>query len=497
MLYKAGEPQDIVYVCEGEKDADNVSKLGLYAVSSENGAGKNSGGGKWYKEYNTDFSKKAAILLPDNDEPGQEFMQTIAAEISDIAGSVKVLDLKLIYPELPSKGDISNVIEAYGAGKTLQLLSELVDNTTEWVPFTVTDEIIKGRKGSEYNGDLIIEYLWEPYIPKDEYSDVFGKSGSGKTFFVALICASTTTGRFPTVIKKPGTVLYISGEETFEEIADRISRAGGNLDRVTIIDRSESVGMNFDDGFEEFSAIIKQYSPDLLVCDPWQCFCGERIDLNRQNMTRPILQRISLLAKDVHCAIVFIAHMNKAQFTADANDGLSGSSEIINAARSGIRIIEDDTDSDVRIAVHTKSNHRKRGESLKYRFIGNRVVWDGFSEITKETLEKASRNRKTPFEILQISENTEAEHRDLIAALLEESRNTEKCGIRITYEEFRMKYGDQIFGGSQPKRVLTDIISEMQARDIVLKADLDIRRGTKHFRGFYIQKLPDNDMDEM
>ena len=142
-----------------------------------------------------------------------------------------------------------------------------------------------------------------------------------------MICASVTTGNFPTEKREPGTVLYISGEESFDEVADRIARAGGNLNRVTIIDRSESVGLNFDDRYDDFSAVVRRYRPDLLVCDPWQCFCGERIDLNRQNQTRPLLQKVSLLAKENHTAIVFIAHMNKSQFMADANDGLSGSSE--------------------------------------------------------------------------------------------------------------------------------------------------------------------------
>lgn len=354
-----------------------------------------------------------------------------------------------------------------------------------------------GRNGAEYSGNLKIDYLWEPYILYNEFQDIFGKSGTGKTFLLSLICASVTTGQFPTKKQAPGTVLYVSGEESFEEIADRISRAGGDLSRVTIIDRSESIGLNFDDRYDEFSAVARRCRPDLLVCDPWQCFCGERIDLNRQNQTRPLLQKVSLLAKENHTAVVFVAHMNKTQFVTDANDGLSGSSEIVNAARSAIRVIEDETDPDRRIAIHTKSNHSRRGKSLRYRFVGDRIVWDGFSEITKEILEQASRTRKTPFEALQQASVTEDGHRELISALLEESRNTELCGIRITYDEFRLKYGDSVFGGRQPKRVLDDIIPEMQARDIVLKTGLDIRRGTKHFNGFYIQRITDNDPAEL
>lgn len=386
---------------------------------------------------------------------------------------------------------VKDLLDRYGAteGTVNSVFFETFPEFLEEPP--ISDGF--GRNGAEYNGDLKIDYLWKPYILYNEFQDIFGKSGTGKTFLLGLICASVTTGQFPTEKRNPGTVLYVSGEESFDEIADRIARAGGELSRVTIIDRSESVGLNFDDRFNDFSAIVKRCHPDLLVCDPWQCFCGERIDLNRQNQTRPLLQKVSLLAKENHTAVVFIAHMNKSQFMTDANDGLSGSSEIVNAARSAIRVIEDETDPDRRIAIHTKSNHAKRGQSLRYRFIGDRIAWDGFSEITKETLEQASRTRKTPLEALQQSAVTEEEHRELIAALLEESRNTELCGVRITYDEFKLKYGDSVFRGRQPKRVLDEIASEMQARDVVLKTGIEIRKGNKHSYGFYIQRIVDDD----
>ena len=398
----------------------------------------------------------------------------------------------------------------YSDQQILKAVSDLVEDgtategTAHDVFFELMPELLEepptkesfGRNGAEYGGNLVIDYLWKPYILYNEFQDIFGKSGTGKTFLLSLICASVTTGNFPTAKRDPGTVLYISGEESFDEVADRIARAGGNLNRVTIIDRSESVGLNFDDRYDDFSAVVRRYRPDLLVCDPWQCFCGERIDLNRQNQTRPLLQKVSLLAKENHTAVVFIAHMNKSQFMADANDGLSGSSEIVNAARSAIRVIEDETDPDRRIAIHTKSNRAKRGQSLRFRFIGERIAWDGFSEITKETLEQASRTRKTPLEALQQSTVTEEEHKELITALLEESKNTELCGVRITYDEFRMKYGDSVFSGRQPKRVLDEVIPEMQARDIVLKTGIEIRRGNKHPYGFYIQRIADIDSEK-
>jgi len=46
-LYIPGELTEAVFVCEGEKDADNLYHLGYDTASGEDGAGP----GKWRKEY--------------------------------------------------------------------------------------------------------------------------------------------------------------------------------------------------------------------------------------------------------------------------------------------------------------------------------------------------------------------------------------------------------------------------------------------------------------
>ncbi len=139
VLYERGEPSDKVYICEGEKDVENVAKAGLYAVSSENGAGK--GGKKWFADYNKTLLGKTLVLLSDNDDTGRDFMEAIAAEVARVAKSVKVLDLARIYPDLPDKGDISDVLAVCGADTTRELLEQLERDTPEWKPTQAPAEI--------------------------------------------------------------------------------------------------------------------------------------------------------------------------------------------------------------------------------------------------------------------------------------------------------------------------------------------------------------------
>ena len=131
-LYKAGTPSDTVYIVEGEKDADTVAKrLSRFAVSSENGAGK--GGKKWFNEYNAELSGKTVRIIQDNDEIGHQFAESVAQELSGVAKSVKLFDLKTIWDDLPPKGDISDLVDALGADRAAELLDKLEAETPEFV----------------------------------------------------------------------------------------------------------------------------------------------------------------------------------------------------------------------------------------------------------------------------------------------------------------------------------------------------------------------------
>ena len=58
-LYIAGELSGAVFVCEGEKDADNLHRLGCDAASGEDGAGP----GKWRKEYTEQLRGRSVCIL--------------------------------------------------------------------------------------------------------------------------------------------------------------------------------------------------------------------------------------------------------------------------------------------------------------------------------------------------------------------------------------------------------------------------------------------------
>ena len=262
-----------------------------------------------------------------------------------------------------------------------------------------------------------------------------------------------------------------------------------------ILDCSDSIGMNFSDGYDEFEATIKTYSPALVIIDPWHAFLGVGVDINRVNALRPVFQKLSHLAKECQCAMILVSHVNKRAQGENANNAATGSSDFINAARSAFRVIFDESDNDRRILVHTKTNYAACGESVRYRIDDGGVVWDGFSEITRQTLEMAARKRSTPWEVIQRDKENIAVNTALIEAL--ETSSNQYVAMRYTYDEFKKAHGDFIFGGSQPKRALDAVKGQLSDDGYFLKTGIQVKKGNIKGNGFLVQRINTSEAEQI
>jgi putative DNA primase/helicase len=107
------DPTHLVFIVEGEKDADALGKLALLATTNPGGTGK------WKPDYNEPLRGRQVAILADNDAPGRAHARDVAKHLSGIAAVVKVVDL----PGLPPKGDVSDWL---AAGGTVEQLWSLV-----------------------------------------------------------------------------------------------------------------------------------------------------------------------------------------------------------------------------------------------------------------------------------------------------------------------------------------------------------------------------------
>lgn len=119
-----------VLIAEGEKDADALAALGFASTTAVGGASKSAKHPKWtaaYTQQLVDVGAREAIILPDNDEPGQAHAQAIAASVQAAGLTVRVVNL----PGLGPKGDVSDYLDA---GHRRADLDEQIAAAPVWTP---------------------------------------------------------------------------------------------------------------------------------------------------------------------------------------------------------------------------------------------------------------------------------------------------------------------------------------------------------------------------
>jgi len=92
----------VVFVAEGEKDADRLAALGLAATTNPGGAGK------WRPAYGAVLRGARVVILPDNDLAGRRHAEAVRSNLAGAAAAVRVLELA----GLAEKGDVSEWIAA-------------------------------------------------------------------------------------------------------------------------------------------------------------------------------------------------------------------------------------------------------------------------------------------------------------------------------------------------------------------------------------------------
>lgn len=189
-----------VFFVEGEKDVNGLWQRGLPATCNPMGAGK------WSSELTEHFRGANVVILPDNDEPGQQHAEIVSRELQGVAESVKVLAL----PGLPPKGDVSDWFAAGGTAEQLYALVETRETdgpprpasrygTIDW------DEIDSWQ--------VKFEWLVKDIMPVGSVAVAYGPSQCGKSFLMQDLALCVATGReFFGRQVRPGGAVYVAAE---------------------------------------------------------------------------------------------------------------------------------------------------------------------------------------------------------------------------------------------------------------------------------------------
>ena len=163
-------PEDaIIFIVEGEKDANRLASLDLVATCNAGGAGK------WTAEHARHLSGRRVVILPDNDDAGRKHAAQVLKSLNGIAAEVRIVEL----PGLPEKGDAADWLDA---GGTVEALMELVSDAMQ-APAPTAAEVSGGDEGEEKEresqADQVVKFAQDRYeLLHDDQKNVYARSMS-------------------------------------------------------------------------------------------------------------------------------------------------------------------------------------------------------------------------------------------------------------------------------------------------------------------------------
>lgn len=129
-------PSATVFVCEGEKDTDNVRGLGLCATTVASA--------KWTDDCVQALTGRHCWILEDNDDTGRKKALEAAMLLHPVANSIKIIRP----PGLGEGGDVSDWLDA---GHTKGELEDVCYSTPDWEPASSSSSPLVSESSSPSN----------------------------------------------------------------------------------------------------------------------------------------------------------------------------------------------------------------------------------------------------------------------------------------------------------------------------------------------------------
>ena len=209
-----------------------------------------------------------------------------------------------------------------------------------------------------------VEWLWPGRIPYGMLTLLIGDPGLGKSSLGVQVAAE--------VSKQGGDVLLLSAEDhAGATIRPRAEAAQADLDHIHVVRlRREGLeeGLVLPEDAAELSRIADETNARLLVLDPLMAHLGGGVNSWSDQDMRAALRPLHRLAEQSGCAVVVIAHLNKAR-GGNPLYRAGGSIGIPAAVRSALLLARDPEDPEgergsKRVLAHIKCNVGEQAESL-------------------------------------------------------------------------------------------------------------------------------------
>jgi KaiC/GvpD/RAD55 family RecA-like ATPase len=290
---------DLIFIVEGEKDAEALTNLGLLATTTYDGADSRVENGfhvpgmkKWHKEYSDSIRHINTIaIIPDDDAPG------IAHAYSVLAGLKRDgIKAKIIHPKnMPDGGDISDWL---AHGGTAQELIDLALSSERDGYVAVEDIDTAISMGTIPTGYRDLDAVLRGGLRPGQLIIIAARPSVGKS---SLAC-----GWAYNVTRQGRKVLLFSLEMSEQELADKIA-AHGEYERNSIF-IDQSMSYTVEQMADRAKYISEQEGVDLIIIDYLQLMDGTG---NRVSDLSHISRRLKQLAREMDVPVVALSQLNR------------------------------------------------------------------------------------------------------------------------------------------------------------------------------------------
>lgn len=362
----ASTPETLVWFTEGEKDADRLAALELTATTVPLGAGK------WRDEYSVHIGCRPVAILPDNDKPGRDHAETVAASCARHGSEARVVALS----DLPAKGDVSDWFEQ---GGTIEQLLALYEEAPVWIDSSDSNASSFGGYQPLSIRDLRalelpkLEYVVDGLLPLGSATLLSAREKAGKGLLAIDLCVSVASEEpFLDRSVVAGPTIYCAAEENIREVRSRIeARIGSRAEPpvyVLRLDGSTDDRLDLADPelVSKLDAMIEGYSPLIVVLDTLREIHHGRED--HSDDMAPLLKPLRQMAHRRNVALVVNHHMNRS-------GTFRGSTAIAAAFDQVIELSRDDDGSDQKPRATLKLSGRFGPAQRLTVVLGDSLHW--------------------------------------------------------------------------------------------------------------------------
>ena len=360
-----------IWIVEGEKDADNLVKIGFAAVSSSDGAGS----GKWRPQYTKALSGKKVFVMGDNDKIGRAFALETCNALLGHAESVKLLDLSSIW-EMGDKEDISDILSRTSEDEVRAGLLSLADETMEYTRQEVPeaqDPFLSCFKTLNDFTEEEAKWLIPGWIPEGQITLLAADGGVGKTTVWCNVITALSNGTSSVLDplgyqREPAKVAFLTTEDSVrKKLRRKLRKAGANLENIITPDflaDKDGVLRELKFGSAEMERFIRYFKPVLCIFDPVQGFVPPDINMGSRNAMRDCMAPLISLGEECGTTFLVICHTNKRK-GASGRERIADSADLWDISRV-VMMAGYTEDQGIRYLSNEKNNYAQLQETILF-----------------------------------------------------------------------------------------------------------------------------------